>query len=745
MKTMNGFPSTVNWKGWATLLPLAIALAACGDDDDNGGTPDVGSPDTVEDSGDTDTPDNTDTTPLPDVPPDVEPDGDVPPDVDAAEELDGDDDVEVVDPDPAPPADCDPLVPTLCALPWPSNLYLLDDDTTETGYRVTFGPTTLPANRRRQAFDTTQFRRFDGYSVGTPLIVEFPGVDITGFPGEYDSLMDSVGADANVLWFRVTEAGAERVPHWVELDSRANVAGEQLLFVQPAVILEEGAHYVVAFRNLVDTTGAPIPRSEAFQALVDGNTAADPALAGRQARFNQTFAFLADQGVELDDVVLAWDFHTATSSTIHGTMLSIRDQAYDLVGEAGPTLRILEVIENDIEGPDATISESGNMDGQIWLDIRAQVTVPDFNLRIPVNSSLSGWDFAYDEEGNVVQQGERVVDFSIFVPAAASGGEPMGLVQYGHGLLGGHGEFRRNYNRWMANEYGLIFFASDLTGMSGADVPVVLAILGNLGNFHWLSDRIHQGYLEWLLIARAVREQLGDMPEITSRGVVVNQEELFYTGISQGGIYGASYLALSPEITRGHFGVPGQNYFKLLYRSVDFDGYFLLMANSYPNRREQGVILAAVQMVWDQVDPISYMRHITHEPFAGNPVSHGIWAPAKADWQVYVGTNEIAARSGIDIALMENYDRERVVAGVDETGYPHTGSAVVLYDFGNPWPAENVNVPPNDAVGDPHEDPRQTVGHNRQMVHFFRTGEVIDVCEGAPCYFGPPLSEGSGE
>ena len=84
------------------------------------------------------------------------------------------------------------------------------------------------------------------------------------------------------------------------------------------------------------------------------------------------------------------------------------------------------------------------------------------------------------------------------------------------------------------------------------------------------------------------------------------------------------------------------------------------------------------------------------------------------------------------IKLMENYGRD--VYGVDPQAYPYTGSGVVLYDFGNPWP-EPGNTPPEEGpLGDPHGKPRDQTYHNEQMVHFFRNdGEIIDVCGGDGC------------
>ena len=59
--------------------------------------------------------------------------------------------------------DCDPLMPQRCSLPWPSNLYLVEDESRETGVTLTFGPTTLPANRDGQHINPEAWKRLDGW------------------------------------------------------------------------------------------------------------------------------------------------------------------------------------------------------------------------------------------------------------------------------------------------------------------------------------------------------------------------------------------------------------------------------------------------------------------------------------------------------------------------------------------------------------------------------------------------------
>ncbi|MEO7328625.1 MAG: hypothetical protein ABI193_08615, partial [Minicystis sp.] len=129
-------------------------------------------------------------------------------------------------------------------------------------------------------------------------------------------------------------------------------------------------------------------------------------------------------------------------------------------------------------------------------------------------------------------------------------------------------------------------------------------------------------------------------------------------------------------------------------------------------------------------DPVSHYRHISAEPYPGTPPHQVLLGSATGDWQVALLTNEIVTRSEVGVALLPGYGKE--VPLVTPAPYPHQGSGLVNYSFGNPWPPPG-NEPPFDELGDPHGKPRGLKWHNAQMMHFFRTGEIIDVCGGNGC------------
>lgn len=639
-------------------------------------------------------------------------------------------------------ADCDAILPGFkysmeagglppaCALPWPSNLYLKEDAKRKTGYTLSFGKASLPSNRQGVPIDAATYQRRDGYSVGTPLMLVIPGIDLSDFASE-EHVDRSLAADAPLLFFEVSGEGAaatvRRIPYFVERDLLDPDPSGQTIFVRPALILKEATRYVVAFRNLKDTAGKPIPPAPAFARLRDGKTAKIPALRDRQARFDKTFAILESQGVPRGSLTLAWDFVTASSESMHGDLLAMRDDALTRTGAKGPLLTVDKVTEY-VKMPDG----SGlPVNDTIAIEITGTFEVPSYLEDITLGGFM-GSQIRRDAMGRPQAMGTRKPQFWVRIPHSAINGPPHGLVMYGHGLLGSGDQVRSGANGKIANDHKLIFFATDLFGMSSVDSLPLLSILQELGRFRSLGDRLHQGMVEWVLLARAMRERLADVPIVGMKNIQINKAELFYSGISQGGIFGASFMAVSPDVTYGHLGVPGNNYNTLLQRSVDYNQFAPVVSSAYPAPVNTNIALAAIQMLWDSTEPVSLLRHITAEPFPGNRPHYVLLAPAKGDWQVAVVTNENAVRSDIGIRVMEHYDKQRAIPLASEQKYPYRGSGVVLYDFGNPWPAPG-NLPPKDPPGDPHGKPRKEDSHNKQMVTFFRTGEIIDVCNGDGC------------
>ena len=625
---------------------------------------------------------------------------------------------------------CDPLMEGYCSMPWPSNQYLEEDAERDTGYTLGFGEYSLPESIYGYV-EPEMMRRLDGYGLGTPVVVLFPGVDISGMPHEL-SIEDSVEKDdLDAFYFEVTESGLEPVPFFAELDARASNQEEQVLYLRPAVILEENARYVVGFRNLQDESGEPFERSTAFEMLLQGAGADHEALEDRQERFDEIFELLEDAGVDREELTLAWDFHTGSSDGLHGELLHIMEEGVEIAEQEGIEITITDVEANTPEE-----------DEYMAYHIRGTFRVPHF-LEESDRSGEYSYLFYRGEDGMPAQNGWREADFWLEIPHSAVDGTPHGLVSYGHGMLGTGRQVGGYQHDKIMYENNLIFFGASFIGFSTEDVEQAMSALQQPTYFEELVDRMHQGVLEYSLLTMAMRDGLAALPdeemleEEEDLELVVDEDRIYYHGISQGGIYGVTVLAVDPIIDRGHLGVPGNNYAVMMERSSNFAPYELFLRNGFPNRIDQSMAIPVIQLMWDKIDPISYLRRLQHEPFDPDRPKYGLFAHAKADWQVAVVTTEIMSRSQIGIPVLEPYDRERGTPwGVETASYPHTGSGYVLFDMGNPWP-EPGNLPPDDELGDPHGAVRYLDEENEQMVHFFDEGEIIDVCGGDYCYFPP--------
>jgi len=615
--------------------------------------------------------------------------------------------------------DCDPLMPAACAMPWPSNLYLKADATRKTGFTLTFGATTLPKNGADLFIDPAPYKRLDGYSLGSPLLVLFPNLDVKGLASEGD-LAPSIDKAAAIVWLEVDDKGKvlRHVPYFAELDANEKDTAKKTLLVRPAVILKEATRYVIGMRGLKNTTGKAFARSPAFDLLATGKTAGT-VLAPRQARFDELLGILDSEGVKKADLTIAWDFVTGSMDGLTGTLRDLRDKADAVVGDKGPELTITEVIP---------FTEAQNVD--IAYEVTGTFHVPHYLDPKDLGDGVTGWRFHYGADGKVVQNGWRDAVFLVRIPRAALKGDPMGLVEYGHGLTGSEREVRGGWAGRVANTYGLIYFSCRMIGMAEEDTAAIFKFINNMTEFPLMPERLHQGMIEHLMLARAMRERFADLPQIQKLGVKVDKKQLFYEGCSQGGIYGGVLIALSKDMSRAQLGEPGQNYSTLLHRSVDFEEFNSYIRGVYPATIDQNILLSSIQLLWDTVDPVSYLRHIKAEPFPGNTAHDVLMVIAQGDYQVAPVTDEITVRSALGIELMKNYGRP--VWDVKETEFPLKGSGLMNFSFGNPW-APYGNVPPEDLDKDPHDLPRKDDKHNEQMVHFLRTGEIIDVCGGDGC------------
>jgi hypothetical protein len=615
-----------------------------------------------------------------------------------------------------------------CLLPYPSSLFLENDPGTVTGKRVHFPREVLPANASGVHIDPAAWNQLDGFSPGPILTAYWPqGVDLaaSSIP-PLTNWAASLGPASPTVLVEADGPGCVRVEHFGENDVSGDVANvplappNQVFMIRPGVRLKNGTRYIVALRGLIGQDGLPIQPSEAFRALRDGTPSGSAAVEARRTAFEGIFAKLQnDCGVSRSGLILAWDFTTASDDKLTRWLLHMRDETFaQLPGSAAPAFVVSSIEDNPFPG---------DVPQRICRRVRGTFTAPLWTT-FDGPGSLLNVDPLTDLP---VQNGTTEVPWVATIPCSlTSPGTPGRPIFYGHGLLGTRDEVTAGNLRTLANTYGFVMAAVDWQGFSQSDLPTVFGFIGELSGFPKLSERLHQGVLNQLLMARLLKSPAGlasDPAFIYGGTPVIDTSDVFWYGISQGGIEGGVVMALSQDATRGVLGVPAANYSTLLNRSVDFDLYFTFLKAGYPDAVERNLTLPLIQQLWDKSEPNGWYHHTIPGSLPNTPPHKVLVHMASSDAEVSNLGTEIMVRS---MGMPQVAPPVQSYFGIAEQTAPFDSSAMVESDGGFP-PEPTTNIPP--PANTAHGDMRARPAIQAQIDQFLRTGGTVqNFCTG-PC------------
>ena len=612
---------------------------------------------------------------------------------------------------------CDFLVQDHCLLPFPSSTFLTSDPTTPTGVRVHFDLEAMPLNRDRRRIDPTEHNTLDGFSPGSVLIAIFSeGVDMaaSGVP-PIINMARSLDEDSPTVLLDADTG--ERVLHFAELDEQATLANKKAFMIRPGVRLQETHRYVVAIRGLVDGSGRPIQARRPFKILRDNLETPVQKINDRRTAMDEIFDILEDAGVERENLILAWDFIVTSTESLTGRAVSLRDQGLAANGPGAPPFEVTSIEEN--------------VDDNILRRVRGTYTVPLF-----MKSAVPPTKYNLDENGVLVQNGTATAPFIVNIPRStvADGvAHPARPAVYGHGLFGDGSEVNAGHLRAFSNRVNIMLGGTDWIGMAEEDLPHVMRMIRNLSDFPIIPDRLQQAMLNFILLGRLFIAEDGF---ITHEAFQLNGEplidrgELYYYGLSQGGIQGGTYLALSPDTMRGVLGVGASNYSILLQRSVDFAPFQFVLNGFYGDQLERALLYPLLQMLWDRAEPQGYMSHLVDNPLPGSPAKKVLIQMGVNDSQVpNIGT-EIQVRS---LGIPAMAPSAVPAFQIPEVEAPFDGSAYIPYDVDG-VAAPLTNTPPAGDNG-VHEAVRRLSATQDQINAFLRPdGRVENFCGGA-CMF----------
>ncbi|HZF48640.1 MAG TPA: hypothetical protein VE093_08330 [Polyangiaceae bacterium] len=622
-------------------------------------------------------------------------------------------------PPPAVPEGCNPIAyEGDCLLPYPSDVFLVDDASTPSRKRVQFTPQATLETNGHEPVDFLKHHPADGFSRVTPILAVFPeGVSDENLTFHTDDPAATRKADSPTVVLDA-ETG-ELIAHWAELDKNTDIAKEQALFVRPFAKLKEKRRYIVAFQGLKDRQGSLLKAPNGFAHILAKETGADPKLKALADRYESSiFPALEKAGVARAALQLAWDFTTGSDEMATRDMLAVRDDVIAKLEATPPAVTITAVLPDHNE--------------EIGLRIEGTIRVPLY-----LANDQPGAMLHRGADGKVTQNGEAEVPFTLQVPKSAlpadASFEPARILQYGHGFFGLREEIDYGYMRGFSLEQKYITIAVDWWGMSEPDqFSLTNGLLNDPGSAFTFTDRLHQAMANMIALSYAVKGPLteqGDLQRFDK--LLYDPDKLYYYGISQGAIFGVTLLSLSPTLDRAAFSVGGGPYSLMMTRSASYTPLFALVEAALPGPLAIQKFTALTQTTWDRVDPMTYSERVLLDPYPKSPAERRILM------QIGVGdhsVNNLASYINARAMGMKLLDPSpRAIHGLDPVSAP-AESALVIVDFKlASEPGVDCRLPTEDEKNDVHEDVRRNAKIKMQLDAFFQPdGTIQNFCDG-PC------------
>lgn len=608
-------------------------------------------------------------------------------------------------------------------MPYPSIHLMAADDSAATGYRVAIPEGLLPRPIDGTSLPVERLDLLDGFSVANTAVVLLPDADIDAatLPSALD-LAPSVDPGSSVQILDL-EAG-QRVPCFAELDAHPDTTGpaDRVLLIRPMRAMAGGTHHAVVLTSaLKDTSGATIPTPERFAALRDGGDI-HPGLAAHADHYEALLSDLEGLGLDRDELVLAWDFWTATEDVTHAPLDQvIAVTRADLPSDPGfdPSVEIEWVSDTD---------EGYELNEHSWRLAQGKYQLANFLDADGI--------FALDETGTPIQQDDDAIYFMAMIPAslhAAPAGSAPVLV-FGHGIFASPymyigDEDDPNSVLAIADRLGAIVIATKWRGLTTSDMTDAVQVANDFGQFPLITDKLIQGVANTMALPRLMRTSFADqafLQSLDGGGSLVDPDRIYYMGISLGGIEGATLMANTQEIDHAVLHVGGSIWSTMLERSSNWPPFEVWLADAVPDPVDRQVLYAVSQLLWDPVDPITHAHHL-----GGRSI---LWQEAMGDEQVPNMTTEALIRTVGAPMLVPSIEAPY---GIDTASGPLGPDSAALMQY-DPQLGRPVNANRPAEVTGAHHYIRGTEEVHAQIEAFLADGAegtIIHPCGDQPCVF----------
>lgn len=580
------------------------------------------------------------------------------------------------------------------------------------------------------------------------------------------------------------------IPHTAEIDYLD--IDNPMVMIFPAQPLYHNQHYAVAVINALDANGKRLPPTNGMNSIHELLTNQTNLSINQQFsmydtnRANRYYHHVIPSIEEASSfwfnythdplsLQLLFDFHTISASSQLGPARYVRDTTMKVISSSdwnwAQHIRTNNVLnyncddyysnkstqvlartvhaEMDVpwflkHNPADTTSETKNKRSTILIDATSSgkyianhtsIGVAKFVVHIPcsVQATVTTTTYSNAESQTMPSPSTK----RLIKPIRA-------IMEFGHGLFGNRDESSDGYLLRMAQNEGYVVVAMDWRGMSTYDLLLVVRILiSKPHQFESVRDNLIQGYGCKYALQHFARHSLLSMdwfmfPTVESsldkQSVYVKTykndtpSHVFY-GISQGGILGAGYTALSGTtrlIDRSIIGSGGTPFALIMTRSRDFLLYDqLLLINFYKNRHVR-MLLSLVQMAWDSVEGSGVLAPPIIEPYPTTLLQAGL-----GDVIVSAYSSEVLGRA-YNASLLQTSPHS--VYGIPMLPEPIRNSSTNAVLTEIMYEKEFYSLPVNNNIrttfsNSIHVCLRRDVVVNMQIVEFVNNANIINPCQ----------------
>lgn len=612
-----------------------------------------------------------------------------------------------------------------CLLPYPSNVFLVDDANTPSGYRVELTNAARLKIRKRPV-DLLNVHPVDGFSHHQPIQALFrEEIDDANLVFHDEDPAPTTQPDSVTILLNADTG--EALAHWAEVERQTSKVDERVLNIRTFDNLEPETRYIVAIQNLENVSGELVATPQGFKQIRDKEELEHPVLGPLAARYeSDIFPKLAEHGVDRANLQLAWDFTTQSREFIQRDMLAMRADLMAKLEATPPKVTVTNFI-----------TDTGRE--EIAMRLEGTIEVPLYLNNTEVFAGINR-----GADGLPEANGTYEVPFTLQIPVNAvpedDTFEPRRMMQYGHGFFGAREEINYGFMRGFSNEQQYITASVDWWGMQERDLEALAPKLTTDPEtaIRFLDD-VHQGMMNFIALTYALKTTIAELDELKMFDkLIYDPEQIYYYGISQGQILGGTFLALSPHIEHAVFSVGGAPFSFMMSRSNNFSLFLLLIRTSFEGDLDVQKFMTLSQHSFDRIDPSTWAENILENPLPDTPadrdvlVQFGLWDHSVPS----LATMNHIRMMGIPVlqpSPMDVYGTEKVEGTVD-------GSAAVIVDYMLADPSGIYAQPPTEAQLkeveegiNVHEAVRRNPKIKEQIDNFLQPDGVIEhTCEG-PC------------